>query len=59
MNMYTRDIMALLDLPAETALAVQARMEINGIDYSECSTTTFNKEAKSAWKELVNELPKK
>lgn len=52
MNGYTRDIAALLKITLELAVQVQDRMISNGVDFSECSTRAFNKEAKLAFAEL-------
>ena len=52
MNMYTKHIAALLKITIEQALKVQAQMEGNGVDFSEVSTRTFNKEAKAAAQEI-------
>ena len=52
MNMYTKQIAALLNITLELALQVQSQMECNGVDFSECSTRTFNKEAKAAAQEI-------
>jgi hypothetical protein len=52
MNMYTKEIAALLKTDIEFALKVQDQMEENGIDYSECSTAQFNRAAKTAAAEL-------
>ncbi len=52
MNMYTKQIAALLKITIKQALEVQSRMEGNGVDFSECSTRTFNKEAKVAAQEI-------
>jgi hypothetical protein len=52
MNMYTKQIAALLKISLDQALAVQSQMDINGVDFSECSTRTFNKEAKIAAQEI-------
>ena len=46
MNLYTRMIMELLKLDAETAIKVQDEMEL---DFSEASIRAFNKEAKAAY----------
>ena len=54
MNIYTKNIAALLKITIEEALKVQDQMERNGIDFSECSTRTFNKEAKFAAQELAS-----
>lgn len=48
MNQVTRDIMKLLDVDAETALKVQAIMEQDGFDFSECTTKEFVKEVRYA-----------
>lgn len=52
MNMYTKQIAALLKVSDAVALLIQSQMECNGVDFSECSTRTFNKEAKAAAAEL-------
>lgn len=52
MNMYTKQIAALLNVSLDVALKVQSQMECNGVDFSECSTRTFNKEAKVAAQEI-------
>lgn len=52
MNSYTREIAKLLKISLEEALKVQDIMECNGIDYSECTQRTFNKEAREAYAEL-------
>jgi len=52
MNAHTRSIAALLKISLDQAFKVQCRMMGNGIDFSECSTRTFNQEARSAAKEL-------
>lgn len=52
MNIYTKNIAALLKITIEEALKVQDQMERNGVDFSECSTRTFNKEARLAAKEI-------
>lgn len=49
MNMYTRQIMALLGIDVSTAIKVQDRMHI---DFSECSTRAFNKAAREAYASL-------
>lgn len=41
MNMYTDEIMRLAEVNKQEALAIQEQMEINGIDYSECSDRDF------------------
>ena len=52
MNQDTRNIAALLNVSLEVAKAIQSQMGENGVDFSECSTRTFNKEAKLAAKEI-------
>lgn len=56
MNIYTKNIAALLKITIENALKVQDQMERNGVDFSECSTRTFNKEAKLAAQEIASSL---
>jgi hypothetical protein len=53
MNIYTKDIAALLKISIEEARIVQDQMERNGVDFSEVSTRTFNKEAKVAAQEIA------
>ena len=53
MNIYTKEIAALLKISLEEALKVQDQMACNGVDFSECSTRTFNKEAKIAAQEIA------
>ena len=43
MNDVTRQIMKRFGLDAETALKVQARMEEEGLDFSECTKREFNR----------------
>jgi hypothetical protein len=52
MNMYTRQIAALLNISLEQALLVQSQMEGNGVDFSEISSRGFNKEARAAAQEI-------
>jgi hypothetical protein len=52
MNTYTKDIAALLKISLYQALLVQSQMECNGIDFSECSTRVFNREARQAAQEI-------
>ena len=54
MNIYTKNIAALLKITIEEASKVQDQMERNGVDFSECSTRTFNKEAKLAAQEIAS-----
>lgn len=56
MNIYTRKIASLLKITAEEARKVQDQMERNGLDFSEASTRTFNKEAREAAKEIASAL---
>lgn len=51
MNKATRDIAALLGIDPQAALAVQRQMEINGLDFSECTQEEFNTAAHEAYKE--------
>jgi hypothetical protein len=55
MNIYTKNIAAKITI--EEALKVQDQMERNGIDYSECTTRTFNKEARIAAEEIASAKP--
>jgi hypothetical protein len=52
MNIYTKNIAALLKITIEEASKVQDQMERNGVDFSEVSTRTFNKEARLAAQEI-------
>jgi Txe/YoeB family toxin of Txe-Axe toxin-antitoxin module len=52
MNIYTKQISQLLKISLEEALKVQRIMEEEGLDFSECSTRTFNKEARLAYEVL-------
>lgn len=52
MNQATRDIMALLNVDAETALKVQSKMWESGFDFSEATKKEFNREVKICF-ELV------
>jgi hypothetical protein len=52
MNIYTRMIMELLKVDAETAIKVQYFMECMNIDFSESSTRAFNKAAREAYASL-------
>ena len=52
MNIYTRDIMKLLNVDVNTALEVQEEMEIDGFDFSESSQREFNKCARRCFKQL-------
>jgi DNA-directed RNA polymerase specialized sigma subunit len=56
MNIYTKNIAAFLKITIEEALKVQDQMERNGIDYSECTTRTFNKEARIAAEEIASAI---
>jgi hypothetical protein len=57
MNIYTHDIAALLKVSLEVAREVQTLMEYNDFDFSESSTSQFNREAKLRFKEI--QLPAK
>ena len=54
MNIYTKNIAALLNITIEEASKVQDQMERNGVDFSECSTRAFNKEARLAAQEIAS-----
>ena len=56
MNIYTKNIASLLKITIEEAVRVQDQMEINGVDFSEVSTRTFNKEAKAAAQEIASAM---
>jgi hypothetical protein len=56
MNIFTIKIAALLKIEIEEARKVQDQMERNGINYSECTTRTFNKEARIAAEEIASDL---
>lgn len=56
MNIYTKNIASLLKITIEEAVRVQDQMEINGVDFSEVSTRTFNKEARAAAQEIAPAL---
>lgn len=46
MNIYTKRIMALLGVDAETADRIQDLMDC---DFSECNNATFDREARLTW----------
>lgn len=52
--MYINAIVNLLSINTAEAVKVLDRMMCNGVDFSECSTRTFNKEAKIAYEEIKN-----
>lgn len=52
MNIYTTDIMELLEVTKDVALQVQEKMEENCIDFSECSKKEFKQEALIAYSEM-------
>jgi hypothetical protein len=54
MNQATKNISALLNITLEEAQKVQDQMERNGVDFSEVSTRTFNKEARLAAQEIAS-----
>lgn len=56
MNIYTKNIASLLNITIEEAVRVQDQMEINGVDFSEVSTRTFNKEARAAAQEITSAI---
>ena len=49
MNIYTKWIMELLGVDAETAIKVQDRMII---DFSECTKRQFNQEARATYESI-------
>ena len=53
MNIYTKEIAALLKITIEEASKVLDQMSGNGVDFSECSTRTFNKEARYAAQQIA------
>jgi hypothetical protein len=53
MNIYTRNIAALLKISLEEALTVQNLMEEDGFDFSEATTAGFNREAKYQFKNMT------
>ena len=53
MNIYTRNIAALLKISLEEALTVQNLMEEDGFDFSEATTAEFNREAKYQFKNMT------
>jgi DNA-binding transcriptional regulator YhcF (GntR family) len=53
MNIYTRQIAALLNIDLNTALRVQNEMECNGFDFSEATDRQFKREAKFCY-ETIN-----
>lgn len=56
MNGYTKDIAALLNVDIETALKIQKTIdEQNLLDYSECSTTRFNKVVKYVYNSRITQ----
>jgi hypothetical protein len=57
MNHYTRDIMALLKINADTAQQVQDEMCASGFDFSEATQQSFNREAKICFA-VIKELAK-
>ena len=49
MNQVTRDIMALLNIDADLAFQVQAKMWESGFDFSEATKKQFIKEVKTCF----------
>ena len=52
MDIVTREIIALLKVSPERALAIEARMKAAGFDFSETSKREFNAAARRAQAEL-------
>jgi len=52
LNKATRDIMKLLKLDAETAERVQDRMGENGLEFSECTQSQFDRAAREALRDI-------
>lgn len=52
MNIYTRQIAALLNVDLDTALRVQDEMECNGFDFSEATDRQFKREAKYCYETI-------
>jgi hypothetical protein len=50
MNIYTRWISSLLNIPLERALEVQDQMQI---DFSECTKAEFNEEARVTYDVMI------
>lgn len=48
MNQVTRDIMRILGVDADKALAIQHKMDCSGIDYSECTKAQFTRAVREA-----------
>jgi hypothetical protein len=46
------EIMKLLGVTEEIARRIENQMALNGLDFSECSTSRFNKFAREAYKNL-------
>lgn len=53
MNIYTRQIAALLNIDVETAVKVQYEMECNGFDFSEATDRQFKREAKFCYEMIT------
>ena len=53
MNIHGRQIAKLLSVSDIVAERVQYEMACGGFDFSECTQTEFNKEARSTYAELV------
>ena len=54
MNKYVRDIMKLFSISENLAKEVLLGMEKSGLDFSECTTSEFNEEARWAWNIICN-----
>ena len=55
MNIYTRQIMELLDIELPMALMVQEIMERSDLDFSECTDHQFRRCAAEAYNIYMNE----
>lgn len=53
MNIYTRQIAALLNIDLETARRVQDEMECNDFDFSEATDRQFKREAKLCYETIT------
>lgn len=55
MNEVTKEIAAMLNVSLWDAQKIQNRMEMNGIDFSECTDRVFKREVNFAVQELAEE----
>jgi hypothetical protein len=51
-NKVTWDLAVLFGTDMKSALKIQERMELSGVDFSDCSPREFNRAAREAAKEL-------